>query len=79
MASIYHIRIKSHLDESWSASLCDLAMTHEAGGTTLLTGPVADQSALLGLHTLRDACRPIDQRICDTALVATPEHGMLAH
>ncbi len=49
MTSIYHIRIKGHLDKSWSAWLGDLVMTHEADGMTLLSGPVADQAALLGL------------------------------
>ena len=49
MTNHYHIRIKGHLDESWSAWLDDLVITHEADGVTRLSGPVADQSALLGL------------------------------
>lgn len=49
MSSIYHIRIKGHLDQNWSAWLDNLVPTHEAGGVTLLSGPVADQAALLGL------------------------------
>lgn len=49
MTNIYHIRIKGHLDENWSAWLDDLVITHEADGVTLLSGSVIDQSALLGL------------------------------
>lgn len=49
MTNIYHIRIKGHLDESWSVWLDDLVITHEADGVTLLSGPVVDQAALLGL------------------------------
>jgi len=49
MTHHYDIRIKGHLDESWSAWLDDLVITHEADGVTRLSGPVADQAALLGL------------------------------
>ena len=49
MTNNYHIRIKGHLDQNWSAWLGDLALTHEADGVTLLSGPVADQAALMGL------------------------------
>jgi hypothetical protein len=49
MPTRYHIRVKGHLDLSWSEWLGDLVMTHESDGVTVLSGPVADQAALLGL------------------------------
>jgi len=45
----YQIRIQGHLDSSWSDWLDGLAITHEENDTTLLTGLIADQSALYGL------------------------------
>ena len=46
---IYEIRIAGHLPSRWSAWFEGLAITREPGGTTLLSGPVADQPALYGL------------------------------
>jgi hypothetical protein len=46
---IYQIKIKDHLDSDWSDWFEDLSITLEADGNTLLTGPIADQSALYGL------------------------------
>lgn len=47
--TIYHIRIKGPLDSQWADWFDGLAMTAEADGDTLLSGPVADQAALHGL------------------------------
>jgi hypothetical protein len=47
--SFYQIKVKGHLDPRWSEWFDRLAITHEPNGETLLTGPVADQAALLGL------------------------------
>ena len=47
--TIYQIRVKGHLDDRWSDWFDGLAITLEAGGDTLLTGPVIDQCALYGL------------------------------
>jgi hypothetical protein len=48
------IRVKGHIDEHWSDWFDDLTITH-AEGATVLTGDVADQSALYGLLAkLRD-------------------------
>ena len=49
MADFYQIRIKGHLDDKWSDWFEGLAITLEANGETLLSGPVADQAALYGL------------------------------
>jgi hypothetical protein len=47
----YQIRLIGHLDTRWSDWFDGLAISHEADGTTLLSGPVADQAALHGLLT----------------------------
>jgi hypothetical protein len=57
--AIYHIRIRGHLDESWSDNLSGMRITPapEKEGTreTLLSGELADQAALMGvLNTLYD-------------------------
>jgi hypothetical protein len=46
--SRYRIRIKGHLDDSWSEWFDGLAITQE-DDTTLLAGTVTDQTALYGL------------------------------
>jgi hypothetical protein len=45
----YEIRVKGHLDRSWSEWFDGLTVDHSSDGTTTLTGPVADQAALYGL------------------------------
>ena len=45
----YAIRVKGHLAERWAAWFDDMTVTRRADGTTVLDGPVADQSALDGL------------------------------
>ena len=47
----YRIRIQGHLDQRWTSWFDGLALTHDADGTTLLQGHVADQAALHGLLT----------------------------
>lgn len=42
----YHIRVKGHLDASWHHWFEELQIRHEASGTTILSGPLPDQSAL---------------------------------
>jgi len=46
---IYEIRVNGTLDEQWSDWLSELTLTHEPGGTMLLTGPIPDQAALFGV------------------------------
>ena len=58
--AIYQIRVKGHLDGSWSEWLGGLAIAHHPDGTTALTGPIADQSALYGLLVkIRDLGLPL--------------------
>ena len=47
--ALYEIRVKGHLDPSWSEWLGELAITPLADGVTLLTGSIVDQAALHGL------------------------------
>ena len=55
MPAFYKIRIAGQLDPSWSEWLGDLTITPLASGETLLSGPLADRSALYGvLNRLRD-------------------------
>ena len=46
---VYQIRVKGVLDGKWSDWFDGFTVTPQANGETLLTGPVADQSALHGL------------------------------
>ncbi len=51
----YQIRVQGHLDGAWAEWFDGLAITHEAGGATLLAGELADQAALHGvLAKVRD-------------------------
>ena len=57
---LHEIRVEGHLDERWADWLEGLRFTHESDGTTTLTGPLADQSALHGvLNRIRDLALPI--------------------
>lgn len=51
----YRVRILGHLDPAWSTWFDGLTITQAEDGSTTLTGPLADQSALYGLLSrLRD-------------------------
>jgi hypothetical protein len=51
----YRIRIRGHLDPTWSTWFDTLTVTQADDGTTELVGPVVDQAALFGLLArLRD-------------------------
>lgn len=52
---IYRIFVNDRLDPEWTAWFEDFTITSPDGKTTVLTGPVADQSALHGvLARIRD-------------------------
>ena len=56
----YEIRLKGHLDSRWAAWFDGLSLTNEKDGTTIIRGPVADQSALHGLlQKVRDLGVPL--------------------
>jgi hypothetical protein len=51
----YRIRIRGHLDPTWSAWFDSLTIIQAEDGTTELAGPLVDQAALFGLLArLRD-------------------------
>ncbi|MBK9711323.1 MAG: hypothetical protein IPO81_08340 [Kouleothrix sp.] len=51
----YQIRVRGAIDPHWSDWFDGLAIAYDAGGDTLLSGPLADQAALYGvLHRIRD-------------------------
>ena len=45
----YEIRVKGHLADRWAVWFDGMTLTRGADGTTVLDGPVVDQSALHGL------------------------------
>jgi hypothetical protein len=54
------IRLRGHLEARWATWFDGLAITLDADGTTLLSGPVADQAALHGLlKKVRDVGLPL--------------------
>ena len=57
---LYQIRIEGRLGEQWTDWFDGLTITQEEDGTTVLTGPVLDQSALHGLlKKVRDLGAPL--------------------
>ncbi|HXQ39499.1 MAG TPA: hypothetical protein VN843_36210 [Anaerolineales bacterium] len=59
-ARIYQIRIEGQLGQEWADWFDGLSITPGENGTTLLTGPVIDQSALHGLlKKVRDLGTPL--------------------
>jgi hypothetical protein len=57
---IFQIRIHGHLSQQWKNWFDGLTITLEEDGNTLLSGPVADQSALHGiLKKIRDLGMPL--------------------
>lgn len=57
---IYQIRLKGHLEYRWTEWFEGLTITLVENGETILTGPIADQSALHGiLKKTRDLGLPL--------------------
>ena len=54
-AKDYEIRLKGHLEARWEQWFDGLIITLDENGSTLLSGPLADQAALHGiLKKVRD-------------------------
>jgi hypothetical protein len=59
-AGRYEIRVSGHLHERWAAWFDGLTVVHRDDGTTVIRGPLADQSALHGLlQRVRDLGLPL--------------------
>jgi hypothetical protein len=59
-AGRYEIRLAGHLDARWAAWFDGLDVSQEGEGTTLISGPIADQAALYGLlQRVRDLGLPL--------------------
>ncbi len=51
----YRIRIRSHMDNTWSTWFEGMSIEHWANGETVLSGFIQDQAALFGtLMKIRD-------------------------
>lgn len=52
---VYEISFKGHLGKRWAGRFPDYELIRKDDGTTLIVGPVIDQSALYGLiNQVRD-------------------------
>ena len=59
-AGRYEIRLTGRLDAHWGAWFDGLTVDHERDGTTVISGPIADQAALHGvLQRVRDLGLPL--------------------
>jgi hypothetical protein len=60
VAGRYEVRINGHLDARWAAWFDGLSVRHGSDGTTVLSGPIADQAALHGvIQRVRDLGLPL--------------------
>jgi hypothetical protein len=58
--SVYDIRVKGHLDGSWSEWFDGLQITNSENGVAVLSGEIVDQAALHGvLVKVRDLGLPL--------------------
>jgi hypothetical protein len=58
--TIYAMRVKGHLDQSWSNWFDGLTISYSQDGSTLLCGPLSDEAALHGLlNKVRDLALPL--------------------
>ena len=58
--AVYEIRVKGHLDGHWSEWFDGLAIANVEDGEAVLSGEIADQSALHGLlNKVRDLGLPL--------------------
>lgn len=48
---IYEIRVEGHLTDRWADWFQDLAIRNEPNAVTILSGPLPDQAALIGVLT----------------------------
>ncbi len=49
MPAVYHIRVRGHLDPTWSEWLNGLDITNQPDDMTIITGLFQDQAELIGV------------------------------
>lgn len=60
MTTAYRFHVRGHLDGRWSEWLGGLAIEQRTDGTSVISGPVADQAALHGvIARIRDLGLPL--------------------
>jgi hypothetical protein len=74
----YRIRIRSHMDVTWSTWFEGMTIEHQTNGETVLSGFIQDQAALFGtLMKIRDlglalvAVEPVENRTDDEQPLAS--------
>jgi len=73
-SNAYELRVAGHLDDHWTTWLDDLTLARHDDGTTVMTGPIADQSQLHGLLArIRDLGIPLLSLSTLDSPVATAE------
>ena len=68
----YEIKIKDHLDSHWEHWFEGMTIKHTAGGQTILSGEVVDQSAL---HGLLEKIRNLNLTLISVQKVDNDEDG----
>jgi hypothetical protein len=68
---IYEIRIQDHLPDRWSKRFAGLSITRESDGTTTLSGPLPDQTAL---HSILLRIRDMNLRLISVRQIETETH-----
>ncbi len=70
----YEVRVAGHLDDHWATTWFDgLSVIRHADGTSVLTGPLADQSELHGLLArIRDLGIPLLSLSCSESRAGRP-------
>jgi hypothetical protein len=68
------VRVQGELAPCWSGVLADLAVAAEPGGTTLLSGELADQAAV---HGLLAAIRDLGLSLISVETIAIPPSSPL--
>ena len=70
MPTRYHIRVKGHLDFSWSEWFEGLKISNEPNGTSDLFGTITDQAELLGIlmkiHNLNLELLSVNPEVAET-------------
>jgi len=70
-AGRYEIRLTGHLDAHWAAWFDGLTVGHKDNGTTVISGLIADQTAL---HGLLQRVRDLGLPLVSVTRIEAPDH-----